>query len=62
MNLRAVRVLITTPIPAVIITGRVWTWLGSINRRTDSEAITPTATSSSTALVKEARMVALRMP
>ena len=43
MNISAVAVLIATPTAAVIITGRVAMLTGSISRRTDSDAITPTA-------------------
>ncbi len=62
MNIRAVAVLMTMPMPATIITGPVWIGCGSAKRRTASQAMAPTATSSTTALVSEARIVPLRRP
>ena len=47
---------------AVSMTTPVEMAAGSARRRIDSETITPTATSSMTALAREARIVALRRP
>ena len=47
--------------PSVVATA-VAMGAGSVKRWMASETITPTATSSSTALAREARMVALRRP
>ena len=62
MNIRAVAVLMTTPMAATAMTGQVAMGAGSAKRWIASETITPTATSSSTALASEASTVALRRP
>ena len=62
MNINAVAPLMTMPITATTITVISATGSGSPNRRTASQTIPPTATSSRTALTSEARMELRRRP